>query len=303
MNNLLLGNGINMHLGIKNMSAADIATRFKKCLIISSPFYELLFDNKFTEKICNDIFQKTTKLGIESLADSVYSYVIKSTPQKMTLNFRMRLLDALICTALTAIFFDDSEKIGMNFNSDNLPNLNYYDNIFTLNYVEFWDTNDQCIFLHGKFNLDNIITNTYPVLLYSHERYCGFEGYASIVKNMNTSYNTHLLDTWDIIFSPEFLEKSKMIALGHYPSENLYPAEDLFPHEPTKLYKELNSIKNIEIFGASPYGDNSLIEKLNHMNHITVYVYNKDNNPETIEWNHLLKCPHIIKDSTEIINK
>lgn len=93
-----------------------------------------------------------------------------------------------------------------------------------------------------------------------------------------------------------------MITLGRYPSENLYPAEDLFLHEPIKLYKELNPIKSIEIFGMSPYGDNSLIEKLNHMEHIIVYVHDKDNNPETIEWNNLLKCPHIIKDSTEIMN-
>lgn len=98
MKNLLLGNGINMHLDIKSMSMTDIATRFKKCLVISSPFYELLFDITFTDKICNDIFQKSEELGIESLANSAHSYVIKNTPQKMTLNFRMRLLDALICT-------------------------------------------------------------------------------------------------------------------------------------------------------------------------------------------------------------
>ncbi|MCI8771338.1 MAG: hypothetical protein HFH73_09350 [Lachnospiraceae bacterium] len=302
MKNLLLGNGINMHLGVTNMSVTDIAARFKKCLIISSPFYELLFGIAFTEKICNDIFQASEKLGIESLANSAHSYVIKNTPQKITLNFRMRLLDALICTALTAIFFNDSEKIGMNFNKNKLPNLNCYDNIFTLNYVEFWDTNNHCIFLHGKFNLDSIITNSYPVLLYSHERYCGFEGYDSVVKKLSTSYNTHFLDSWNIVFSPEFLEKSEMITLGRYPSENLYPAEDLFLHKQIKLYEELNPIKSIEIFGMSPYGDNSLIEKLNRMNHITVYVYDKDNNPETTEWNNLLKCPHIIKDSTEIMN-
>lgn len=156
MKNLLLGNGINMHLGVTNMSVTDIAARFKKCLVISSPFYELLFGIAFTEKICNDIFQASEKLGIESLANSAHSFVINNTPQKMTLNFRMRLLDAIICTALTAIFFNGSEKIGMNFNKNKLPNLNYYDNIFSLNYVEFWDANNQCIFLHGQFNLDSV---------------------------------------------------------------------------------------------------------------------------------------------------
>jgi hypothetical protein len=81
MKNLLLGNGINMHLGVTNMSVTDIAARFKKCLIISSPFYELLFGIAFTEKICNDIFQASEKLGIESLAISPFICHQKHSPK------------------------------------------------------------------------------------------------------------------------------------------------------------------------------------------------------------------------------
>ena len=39
--NLLLGNGINMHFNVSDMTMEDIAFWYIKDLIISSPFYEL----------------------------------------------------------------------------------------------------------------------------------------------------------------------------------------------------------------------------------------------------------------------
>lgn len=301
MRNLLLGNGFNMHLDIKNMSVTDIRTRFQNCLVASSPIYELLFDISLTEEICNSLFQNIQKNGIESLTEIVHSYILENTSCKITLNLRMRLLDALICSALTAIFFNGSEKIGKKYNTSNLPNMNAFDNIFTLNYAEFWDNSNRCIFLHGKYDIDSVPTNNKPLLLYSHERYCGFENYASTITKLKSTFNTQPLNTSNIIFSPEFSTKSNMIALGRYPSENLYPANDLFLHQIHNLYTELDNITTIEIFGMSPYGDDSLIEKLNQMEHVIIYVYNKNNNIETKDWSNILKCPHTIKDSTEIM--
>lgn len=78
-----------MHLNVSDMTLEDIAFRFKKDLIISSPFYELLFNVAFTENVCDNLFASNKKLGIESLAEIVHSYVIENTPQKITLNLRM----------------------------------------------------------------------------------------------------------------------------------------------------------------------------------------------------------------------
>lgn len=299
--NLLLGNGINIHLGVKGMSVPEIASRFKKNLIMSSPFYELLFNISFTDEICDKLFKMDNKQGIESLAEKVHSYVIESISQNITINTRMRLLDAIVCTALSAIFYKESKKIGAIYDIAKLPDMDYFDKIFTLNYAEFWDKDKKCIHLHGRYDNSLIQENKKPILLYSMERYRGFENYDKVVTELSDKYNLYSLYTWDIVFSPEFSKKSEMIGLGQYPSNELYPANDLFLRKVKHLYGELNEIKEIEIFGMSPYGDECLIEKINDMEYVTVYVYDKIHNPETEEWKNILKCPYVIKDSFEIM--
>lgn len=298
--NLLLGNGINMHLNVSDMTLEDIAFRFKKDLIISSPFYELLFNVAFTENVCDNLFASNKKLGIESLAEIVHSYVIENTPQKITLNLRMRLIDAVICTAMTAIFYKENRKIGENYDASKLFDMDSFCKIFTLNYKEFWDKAGKCIYLHGQYNDKIIVGNDKPILLYSLERYKGFENYGALVIQLESTYNLSALYTRDIVFSPEFSKKSEMIKLGQYPSESLFPANDLFLHSSPELYEELKGVHKIEIFGMSPYGDDCLLERINDMDFVTVYVYDKDNNFEVAEWQRILKCPHIIKDSLEI---
>ena len=76
----------------------------------------------------------------------------------------------------------------------------------------------------------------------------------------------------------------------------------LFPFEKTSLYNDIDNIEVLDVFGMSPYGDDSLIEKINKMDYVTVYVYNKDISNETDEWERKLKCKHCLKDSREIIN-
>lgn len=300
--NLLLGNGINMHLGVKGMLVSEIASRFKKNLVISSPFYELLFSIAFTDEICDKLFAMDDKQGIESLAEKVHSYVIENTPKSITINLRMRLLDAIVCTALSAIFYDGSKRLGKVYDEFKLPPINSFDKVFTLNYMEFWDDVHRCIHLHGQYDNSLIHDNGKSLILYSAERYRGFENYDKVVAKLSDTYNLQPLYTWDIVFSPEFSKKNEMIALGQYPSDKLYPANDLFLREVKQLYQELDGIKEIEIFGMSPYGDDSLLEKINKMEHVTVYVYDKEHNSETLEWETILKCPHIIKDSLDIMS-
>lgn len=298
--NLLVGNGINMHLNVSGMTMSDIAIRFRKDLIISSPFYELLFNISFTENVCNDLFADNKRLGIESLAEIIYSYIITNTPQKMTLNLRMRLIDAIICTAMTAIFYNENRKIGQKYDALKLPNMDLFQKIFTLNYKEFWDSECKCIYLHGQYNDKLVEENDKAVILYSEERYRGFKNYDDVVMQLGNACNLSPLYTRDIVFSPEFSKKREMIKLGQYPSENLFPADDLFLHSSAKLYEELEGINQIEIFGMSPYGDDCLLEIINDMDSVTVYVYDKNNNSETEDWENILRCPHIIKDSLEI---
>lgn len=300
---LLLGNGINMHLSVEKFSQNEIANRFAISLKNSSTLYEVLFGVSLSENVIYNIIQESENKGIETLAKNVYDYVSSNAIKNKSVNMQMRLLDSIICSALTAIFCDGNKLLGMNYNQNKMLEIEKYENVFTLNYSEFWDIKNICTYLHGEINLKPIICNEKPLLFYSKERYIGVVEYRDKINQLKKQFNVYEIYTRDIIFSPEFHRKSEMIALGHYPSNLLFPANDLFLAEMKELYSELKDVKSIEIFGLSPYGDDDLIDKLNRMEMVTVYVYDKDNNKETDRWKKDLKCKHIIKDSNEIYSR
>ena len=297
--NLLLGNGINMHLDVKGMQLDKIANRFFESLIISSDFFELMFHVKFTSELCNEFRSKTSKLGIESLAFKVYEY-LENRISPIYDNDRLRILDAIICCAMTAIFYENDVQLGNHWNHANLPDFSRYQHIYTLNYYEFWDEEGRCEYLHGKYIMEDWKHDGKPVMHYSDERYVGYPGYKEIVEKMACKYNMQKLNTAMLIFSPEFHSKLEMAYLGGYPSNKLKPAADIFPMEVPKLYKELDSVNEIEIFGMSPYGDDDLIKKINRMDKVTVYVYNLKNSHEADVWKKKLTCDYKLKDSSDI---
>lgn len=298
--NLLLGNGINAHLGINGLNMIDIANRFADSLIKSSDFFDLMFGIRFTQEVCKELYSKTNKRGIESLAAVVYDY-LASRIRRICINDRMRILDSIICCAITSIFYDGNRKLGNDYKIHNLPDFSEFRNIYTLNYAEFWDRTERSVYLHGKYNIASVRVNGKEVLHYSLERNRGYKGYNELVKKLEERFNMCELYTRDIIFSPEFYKKAEMAAMGSYPSEHLYPANDLFLHELKPLYVELEGIKDIEVFGMSPYGDEDIIKKLNGMDKVIVYVYNYKQNEEVQVWDKVLTCYHEIKDSMDIM--
>lgn len=296
--NILLGNGINIHLGVMGVREVDIAERFRKILIASSDFFELLFKVKITSEITRELWKRTEKRGIESLTSVVYDYVYNRRGE-MDDNETIRLLDAIICCAITAIFYDGKNRLGSEYNADLLPDFSKYDNVYTLNYAECWDRQDICIYLHGQYKMG--FSGKMPVLHYSQERFNGCKGYAEVVDKLRLLYEMRVLYTRDIVFSPEFYRKEAMMAIGAYPSENLYPADDFSLFKSRKLYEELDNVHEIEVFGMSPYGDADLIRKLNQMEKVTVYVYGMETSRETLDWDNVLTCSHMFRDSMDIM--
>lgn len=107
-------------------------------------------------------------------------------------------------------------------------------------------------------------------------------------------------ETEELIFSPAFnnITKTDVINMGCYPSDRLYPSEDLYPKEPKKLYKELDNIQRIEVFGISPYGDDELIEKLNMIEKVKIFIYKgKKNDDEIDEWKKRVSSAEIVDAS------
>lgn len=284
--NLLLGNGINIHFGISELYLNSIAKRFHDILINSSSLYYCLFGVSITPDVCDKIYAEATNWGIETLASGVYKYIHANMHDQNSVNCEYRLLNAVKTSALNAIFFDNSRFIQTpKLECEEICHIMRYDNIFTLNYTEFWDNEERSIYLHGKYKNTNYNDTHMPILLYSSEQH-NLSEYRKVVSELGVDYNMVEFEGYDIVFSP-LLDKQAIMGVGHYPSKHLYPADDLFPGETRKLYTELRDISTLDVFGMSPFGDDNLIDILAGIPDLTVFVYQM-NNKEVNEWNRKL---------------
>lgn len=180
--------------------------------------------------------------------------------------------DIVNCIALTSIFYNETGTICTDYDSKRLLDISEYKRIFTLNYVEFWDKKQECIYLHGKMDLASM-DDEQNILLTSRER-SHLRIYKEAIDIIGKSNNVKVIDTSDYIFVPDCLPKTELVNVaGVYPSNNLYPADDLFLRSKKELYTELKNAEELDIFGVSPYGDDSLIDIINRMKTVTVYIY------------------------------
>ena len=66
------------------------------------------------------------------------------------------------------------------------------------------------------------------------------------------------------------------------------------------MYTELLEVDELDIFGMSPYGDESIIANINSIDKVRVFVYQRDSNPETEEWKKRLTGRYELLDSMEM---
>lgn len=296
---LLLGNGINNQIGIKDLDSDSIYDRFLSLFEVERGIFENLFKGRFDYQYCLYLLESSSKRGIESLASLVYESITGKDKDNWSVNDEDRLQDIITCLALNAIFFDKDGKIPHDYLTERLPEISRYDSVFTLNYFEFWDKNAICRHLHGFFNLNAIDDRTKYIL--SSQRKM-LDEYTSAVEAL--SVGAEYINLNKIVFAPEGVKKDKLISVaGIFPSDKTFPANDLFPIQPRQLYEELNDVSIIEIFGVSPHGDDSLIEAINKMQYVKVYVHDLVNNEEGANWDNYLTTKHDIVDSSEIFNE
>lgn len=131
---LLLGNGINMHLSVEKFTLNEIANRFADSLKNSSVIFELMFGVSISEAVINETIQNSGNKGIETLAKNVYDYIIRNAAENKSINMQIRLLDTIICSAITAIFCDGNKLLGKTYEQSRMLNIEKYENVFSLNY-------------------------------------------------------------------------------------------------------------------------------------------------------------------------
>lgn len=296
---LLLGNGINSHLCIKELSVECIAERFKKNVLDYSPIINNIFGVQIAEDFWKKLEISTFKLGIETIAGILYKYIKESKNNVWTDNDEYRLQDLITCICITSIFYNENGKIGQAYDKSKMPLMEDYDYIFTLNYIEFWDDEHRCIHLHGKVDLSKLCDKKDAILV-SPDR-MNYKEYAKTVDNIRKTNSVIEFYPNDIVFAPNEVEKDKLACVkGTYPSDKLYPADDLFLYRTKELYADLDLVDELDVFGMSPFGDDSIIEKLNEKKLIRIFVYNKNENDETKVWESKLKCKHELLDSNDM---
>lgn len=289
--NLLLGNGINLDLGISELCADAIFHRFRDILIKTTSIYEYLFGKGFDLQICNSIFadcvNSEEKSGIESLARKVYDYL--KNPDNRSDNKERELIDFITVSAINAIFYNGDKMIDITpfrneMNGMKISTIKFYDNIYSLNYAEFWDNLDKSIFLHGKYVFSEISSAEKDIILF-----CPYNDdsgtYKGLIDRLSDKYFVQEYFP-KIVFTP-LIDKQDSLYTGHVPSETLFPNFNVFPSNVRKLYVELNDVEELDIFGMSPFGDDNLIQRLSAIPNLRIYVYNMDKK-QVNKWKELL---------------
>lgn len=279
MKNLLIGNGLNLTNYKENsfLEPNEIYDRFIKNLTdYWNVINRLVYQNEMNlEKL---IKQLCSKEGIEENAGKVFRYIYHEITLKgeFSWNDSYRLVEILGEIAIKSIFFKEKVFLIPKITDEYINKITTnYDNVYTLNYIEDWDKNENLNYLHG--NLKKYINSYCDIgskVLSNNAEYCKFKT------------NDYIkIDFKDIIFMPinDIINKYNYIVEGLYPRNNLYPADDLFPYAGRDIYKNLEQLDNIDIFGMSPYGDEAIIDKIKNIKNKNIYVY-KLNNNEINKW-------------------
>lgn len=158
------------------------------------------------------------------------------------------------------------------------------------------------IYLHGRVDFSRLDDLENAVLV-SKDR-MELKEYAIAVDNMRKWNSIIEFKPNDIIFAPTGIEKKILTCVvGVFPSDKLFPADDLFLYRGKELYTELDKVDELDVFGMSPYGDESIIDVINSKKSVKIYIYDKAGNKETNVWEKKLECSYELLDSLDIYRK
>ena len=280
MRNLLLGNGLNL-TNYEVNSFITVQSTFERFCTYLKEYSEIIkalfliddFNYEEVKTKCCESF-----VGIEQVTGIVFTYVHDKieSKRKYTRNDSYRLVEILGEIAIKSIFFVDGKLCVPIITEDYIRTINEkYDNVFSLNYIEGWDKLNKVTYLHG--NISRYINS-----------YCDI---GSAVLSFNGIYRIWKkgeytkVDFRDIVFMPtnEYIDKEYYVINGIYPGDDLFPADDLFPYGGRDIYKSLDNIDNVDIFGMSPYGDRNIIDKIKNIVNKRIFVYQMNEN-EINEW-------------------
>lgn len=276
--NLLLGNGVNLINDNKKFSSNSIAKRVNKLLPMAFLFFPATKNVFYLEKVKEFIDFENYNENIEQLFFDIYKGVILDKKfnyfNQMNDKKLLDFVDIIKKVLINAIFMDGIKFIKITVPNIIVNKIKTFNNIFTMNYYEYWDKENKAIYLHKKITYEEYRRSDFSIDEYKFKRDVD---YVDAIET-KLSYHMHfpIKNTNDLIMAPSTPSLNKQVMLNlsdSFESINGFYFKNNNPKN-KKLYKELENLKEITIFGLSPFGDDLLIKVIRNIPKVKIYVYN-----------------------------
>lgn len=285
--NLLIGNGINLTVSdyFKNN---QVAWRIKKMLPTAFDFFEFQYNVAFLKDLEENFDFDNYPKSIEDLLYDCFKLIIEKRKHeyfnKLTKNKFYELLTLLKKLFINALFVEDNKLIELELPELIVQEVKSYNNVFSLNYYEFWDERNITNHLHGKLHYQPYDREDFGI---DDKKMETDIDYAFTIDQMLTGYYYFPITNFDeLIMLPIRYSVDKKQALDF---QQKYRVDGFIIHDRfeeiknRKLYSELENLSSISVFGVSPFGDEYLLNILSKVPEVIIYIYNITNNLAEVE--------------------
>ncbi|MCK9289404.1 MAG: hypothetical protein RBS76_05545 [Acholeplasmatales bacterium] len=172
--NLLLGNGVNLINDNKKFSSNSIAKRVNKLLPMAFLFFPATKNVFYLEKVKEFIDFENYNENIEQLFFDIYKGVILDKKfnyfNQMNDKKLLDFVDIIKKVLINAIFMDGIKFIKITVPNIIVNKIKTFNNIFTMNYYEYWDKENKAIYLHKKITYEEYRRSDFSIDEYKFKR-------------------------------------------------------------------------------------------------------------------------------------
>lgn len=298
MRGLLIGNGLNLQICVEGLSNSRISERYFRNLQVYRPVIEYLLKIELPEDY-EYLQQEKSNEGIESLL-RIFNDFIESRRTEKSIAFENNLSDILQCICSTSIFCTDEGRIPSSYKRGKVPPVEKYNKVYSLNYYEFWDVKNIVTYLHGRVNYSALPTYGKVVIL--NPLWLNMDGFDDIVYSLEQKGYSVINMPLDIDVAPYGVDKGDLPNNRPlFPSNSLYPGATVFPNNGRDRYACLRDIEEVDVFGVSPDGEETLLNYLAKMKKVRAFIHKSNCEHEVIKWKESIQSSALeLYDSEQI---
>ena len=287
--NLLLGNGINLSNN-DFFSSKQIALRVEELLPLAFEYFGFQNNVRFIKDLEDNFDFKNYTRGVEELLYDCFKLVIDLHKESYFKTLKkdkfFELMALLKKVFINAIFIKGNKMILPDIPKNIIEEIQTYNKIFTLNYNEYWDSEQGIEYLHREINYQEFRRDDFGI----DEKKLKYDiDYAFAIEILlNDFYYFPIRNLEDLLMLPTRFNIDKKEAnkfQNEHRIDGFLITKSFENNEVKPLYDKFDELDNIDLFGVSPFGDEYLIEKLRNIDDVCIYIYRlEDNFSEVSQW-------------------